>query len=239
MELLKNKIVYYTVGIFFILASSVVFYQYMHSRWNIVIHGLQTLSEEEIESYVSYYLKENPEKISSQDIEQILKFHPRVESVRVSIWFKTISITIEEKKTGYLFQNGNAVSEVSPDGKILQELVVEKNHLSPDFPIFYLTAENDNEITTIKRDIIQLWEKTKSSHGFIWQRLSEFVLLRDEMGNPEIDVFHAFLPLKISIFAKMDINTFRKLWAILYLVETENFAKKSLIRIYSDHAVME
>lgn len=239
MELLKNKAAYLATGVFLVLSSLVLYFYAWNSQWHISISGLQSLTNGEMVSYVNFYLKENSKNVSSREIKNILEFHPRVKSAEVSIFLKRIRIRLVEKTGGYLVHNGPYVSEITTNGQVLQEMILEKNHLSEDFPIFYLTVENDNELSTLKRDIIRLWEATKVSHGFIWERLSEIVLKRDEMDNPEIDFFHSYLPVKIAMFQKFDSHALRKLWAMLYLVETENYSKKASIRIYQDHGVLE
>jgi hypothetical protein len=227
------------MGVFLIILSAAVYYYKYKSKWSIDITGLHSLTHEEINSYVQYYLKENSENISSNEIKSILEFHPRIKSAEVSIRLKRINISIVEKTTGYLEHNNQYVGEISSNGQVLQEMIFQKNHLSEDLPIFYLTVENDNEISTIKRDIIRLWDATKISHAFIWKRLSEIVLKRDEMDNPEIDFFHSYLPVKITMYNKFDSYAFRKLWAVMYLLESENYSKNASVRIYQDHGVLE
>lgn len=239
MELLKNKLFYTATGFTLIGLSLLVYFFGSRSEWKIKVSGNQSLTGEEINSYVQYYLKENPENVSSDEIKKILEFHPRIKSARVNITMKTIRISLVEKPAGYLSHNNHYLSEIASNGQILQEMIIEKNHLSEDFPIFYLTVENDNEIMTIKSDIIHLWEATKISHAFIWERLSEIVLKRDEMDNPQIDFFLSFLPVKITMYNKFDAYAFRKLWAVLYLMETENYSKQAAVKIYQDHGVFE
>jgi len=239
MELSRNRFFYYITGFSLIILSFAIYYFSFLSPWGISIDGLRSLSQKEVEGYVQYYLKENPQKVSDTEIKNILEFHPRIQSVAVKIRFRKIYISIVEKNAGYLEHNRESISEVTADGQVLQEMVVEKNHLSEDFPIFYLTAENDNEISAIKRDIIRFWEATKISHAFLWQRLSEVVLKRDEMDNPEIVFFHSHLPVKITMLNKFDTLAFRKLWAVVYLMESENPSRKTNVRIYQDHGVME
>ncbi|MDH4262037.1 MAG: hypothetical protein OEV78_03220 [Spirochaetia bacterium] len=239
MEILRNKIFHLSTGVLLILLSTVTYFYINKSDWSISVKGIESITQNEIISYVRFYLKENPDKISSSEIKKILEFHPRIQSAEVKIHLKSINISIIEKHTAFLLHNDHFISEITSNGQILQEMIVEKNHLSENLPIFYLTAEKDNEMSTIKSDIIRLWEATKNSHAFIWERLSEIVLKRDDMENPEIDFFHSYLPVKITMYNKFDVYEFRKLWAILYLMETENYSKKATIRIYQDHGVIE
>ena len=239
MELSRNNKIYVIAGLLFILTSAGVFIFTLNSSWKISINGLRTLGNREVLSYVEFYIKENPQNVTSKDIKTLLEYHPRIQSAEVSVFIKRINITIHEKTAGFLTHNNGYISEESSDGKMLQEMVVEKNHLSEDFPIFYLTTENDNELSTLKRDIIRLWESTRLSHSFIWKRVSEIVLKRDEMDNTAIEFFHSYLPVKITMYNNFNSEEFRKLWAILYLTETGDYHKKTSIRIYTDHAVLD
>lgn len=242
MGLLKNKKFYLFIGCLCLFLAGAVFYSNSRSQWSISIRGLHTLGEREVKGYVLYYLKNHPENVSSSEIEEILKFHPRVKTAKVTVFLKNISIVLTERKSGYLWQQGTDISEVSENGEVLQDVVTKKGHLLEDMPIFYLTAENDNEIKAVKSDIIRLWEKTRGSYSFVWDRVSEFVLLKDEMGDPEIEIYHSFVPVKIVFSGKMDVEDFRKLWALFSLVESGvesgKIHKNTTIRVYQNHAVM-
>jgi len=239
MEILKSKRLILALGVLMLLASVILMYDYLKSDWKISIEGNHTLTRNEIESYIRFYINQNPDNIVTEDMEEILKFHPRIKEAKVKRILKNIFINLTEKQTGYLVHKGNSINEVSLNGKIIRESIAEKNHLSEKFPIFYLTAENEPEIETIKGDIIQLWEKTSSSHGFLWTRISEIELTRNEMNNPIINLYHSFFPFKFTLYDKMDINSLRKLWAIFNLLESETLRGWKLARIYNDHAVLE
>jgi hypothetical protein len=239
MEILKNKKLFLVTGIILLTSSIFVFVDYVRSDWQIKISGNQTILESEIERYVLFYINQNQDRIVPADIEQILLFHPRIESAIVKKRFKQIVINLKEKQTGFLLHQKNTISEISLNGTIIQESVSEKSSLSENFSIFYLTAENEPEIETIKGDIIQLWEKTGVSHSFIWSRISEIELTQNEMNNPVINLYYSFFPFKITLHDKMDINSLRKLWAIFNLLESQNLREWKLARIYQDHAVLE
>jgi len=224
-----------------LVALSLIWFLYStiftDSQTNIEINGLQTIPYEEIENPVRHYLKNNKSILNPEDIESMIALHPRVASVKVVPGIGKITINITEATSAYLVNNGSTISEVDLDDKTLQEEVWKKEQLTEDLPIFYLTPEKANEIKTLRSDIIRVWEKTRDSHSFIWHRVSEIVV-KIRHGKPEITFYHAERNARIIFTGRFTFTSFRKLWAILYYLDSDITHERAVIKVYEDHATL-
>jgi len=237
----RNRVMLLTGGVLIIIASAYLIYNTysgVNQPWTIKIEGNKMMPEREFASLISNYIKNQNGNISAKEIKNLLLLNPRIKSCSVKISRNTIHLNLVEQETGYLEQTSIHITENTLSGKVLQEKIEKLGHLNPDQPILYLTAAKDIEIKTLKRDIIQLWDKTKYAYSFIWTRISEIEIGRDETGHPELTVYTVKPPARIRLEGKFDEESFRRLWAILYYLESLQPKKTVNVQIYNDHAVI-
>ncbi|MES0490526.1 MAG: hypothetical protein ABUK01_11065 [Leptospirales bacterium] len=236
-----NRLMLLTGGAFIIIASAWLIYNTysgIDRPWTIKIEGNRMMPEKEFASLISNYINNRKGNVSAQGIKNLLLLNPRIKNCSVHISRNVIEISLKEQETGYLEQISPHITEHTLNGKTLQEKIEKLGHLNPDQPILYLTASNDIEIKTLKSDIIQLWDKTKYAYSFIWTRISEIEIGRDETGHPQVFIFTVKPPARIRLEGKFDEESFRRLWAILYYLEHLQPKKMVNVQIYNDHAVI-
>ncbi len=217
-----------------------------------VVRGLQTLSEQDILGIVNFLARQSvPPKVSAikpEELKEMLSLHPRIKSATVTRQKAKLFIEIVEKEPGYLVHRPPYLMEVSPDHEIVQERITQKMEITPEIPIFYLTAEKDNEVSLIKRDIIQLWTRTRELYAGLWEKISEIKIRRANAGQIEIVFYLTEQPVSIIVYDKFGPDEMAKLWAVIAYVEEDNktdsdAAKsrskpKKLIKIFGDHAIV-
>ena len=214
------------------------YYFALDKAWTINVQGNKNINDSEITELVSFFFKANDHSVTSVDLKNYLELHPRIKECKIALNDHEINIVINEHESSYLEHRGNYFSEYSPTGEILIEKIQQIRHLNPDQPIFYLTAPNENETLLIKRDIIQIWNKTKYSYHFLWSRISEIEIAKDNLGHPEVFVYTTGHQAKLQIGKKFDQESFRRIWAIIYYLDDQKINKPLDIQIFKDHAII-
>ncbi|MDW8305542.1 MAG: FtsQ-type POTRA domain-containing protein [Leptospiraceae bacterium] len=209
----------------------------------VIIRGNHRISQDEILFVIKDVVQQ--EKWNKATIEEMLLMNPRIRDVQLEIKSGgKLVVDIQEKETLYLEQTAEGIREIGPEGEILQE-EAEKSHMAApesELPILYLTKAKD-ELTmaaALKRDIINLWQKTKKSYAFIWGRLSEFEIAPTDSGSPglEIRCYPVSMQARIVLKSALDESLLRRLWAILYYMEKYHARSKVVVELYDQNAVL-
>jgi len=239
-QILQNRTTLIVGSVLIILSTFFFYYTYTKKKQTYVIsvNGNHYISKTEVKNIVNEYLQKFPENPDNTEIEEIIGLHPRIKSVQVIRKGGNIQVTIEENSKTYLYQNGTALSEANLEDQTIQEEIIEDRLLPSDIPIFYLTAEKDNEILTIKRDIIQIWDQTSIAYDFIWNKISEIEIKKDEKNQPGIYLYTIYGNVVLFIPEKFNKEVLERVWAILYYIEHNEIRRPSLIKIYDDHAII-
>lgn len=189
----------------------------------VIIEGLQTVSEEEVRGVINLMIEQaSPPAANSlnlNELTEMLTLHPRIDKVQATLARSRLTIQIRENETGYLVHRPPNLMEYSKSHEILQERISEKKEIPREIPIFYLTAEKDNEISLIRRDIMHIWSQTREYYSGIWEKISEISIGRTSAGQIEILFFHAEQPVSIAVYDNFGTKELAKLWAILAFIE--------------------
>ena len=249
----NNKRVILLTGTSFSLAGLLLlvymtfFYRSSGDGWNITVEGNKHIEEKEIVDTVLYLLRTMPDGVSDKDIENALTLNPRIsEAIVKKRPGKRIIIEIIENQTGYVVHlqklNKTVFAEYDLNDMLMAEfdLSLKDKFLDSRVPIFYLTVpkENKNYAEKTRRDIIQLWARTKEKYGFIWERISEIEITGFTSKKPGFYFYPAVA--RASIFTQLELKDdfLKRLWAVLYMLEKSDKNKWYNIEIHLDHALV-
>ncbi|MDH5719962.1 MAG: hypothetical protein OEZ13_04990 [Spirochaetia bacterium] len=215
--------------------------------WNILVKGNKHIQENEIKETVLYLLRTLPDGASASDIEKALMFNPRITHAAVKIRpGKLIQVEIIENETGYLvhinLNKKTILAEYDLKDLLMAESDLSENNRELDsrLPIFYLTVpkENKNYAENIRRDIIQLWARTKEDYGFIWERISEIEITAVSRKKPGFFIYTAAARARIFTQIPLKEDFMERLWAVMYMLEKIDKTKWYTIEIHYDHALV-
>lgn len=215
-------------------------------NWKIKVEGNEVLTPKEIEEVARYLLRSEIGGISVQELQDTLQLNPRIAYAKVSIKSgKNLHIVIREKPTEYVLHIPPSFHEKSATGETLSGNMEKMNsQIFPDIPIFYLTSkiEENKKTGELRRDIIRLWNDSRTSYSFLWERISEIEIKRGTRNLHESGYVYIIYPTqnrsRIVISGRFNVQTLRRLWAVFYYIETKLQNAWSDIEIQEKSAII-
>lgn len=219
-------------------------------QWQIAVSGTRYLQVPEIQNMILFLLRSNPQGITQEDIRQALLLNPRIKNADVQIDGKKMNIRIVEITPALLVDYPNSMVELSDQMKLLQEDFLG-NPLSFDLnlPLYSVSnatqkniEKNKKEFTKYQRDIISLWEATKNSYAFIWERISEIEILWQQ-GKPRFSLYLTTSQTRISVGSEISLALLQRLWAIFYYMEQISSSQVTQqvmqVDVFQRHAIVK
>ena len=197
--------------------------------WSVEVAGeLKPEQKKEIQETILYFVKINKNRIDKKAIQDILSLNPRIKKVtRVDISLqKTISIEVKLKKTAYIGHDpkNHRFQEVSTKEETLEEDIKKFDKIDAEIPILCLTdnvrsgkgptmAYSGSSFSSMKRDIISAFRKTRAEYAFIWRYISEICLGE---GYYRYIIYSTHVRSRIETNEKFDRMLLRRLWAVFF-----------------------
>ena len=197
--------------------------------WSVEVAGeLKPEQKKEIQETILYFVKINKNRIDEKVIKEILSLNPRIKKVvRVDISLqKKVSVEVSLKKTAYIGHDpgSNRFQEISTEEEILEEDIKKFDNIDAEIPILCLTdnvpsrkgpsmAYPGSSFSSMKRDIISAFRKTRAEYAFIWRYISEICLGE---GYYRYIIYSSHVRSRIETNEKFDRMLLRRLWAVFF-----------------------
>ena len=229
-------------------------YEIMYPRknWNIEIVGnVKQAQKKEITDTIAYFIKINQNQISKKSLEDILKLNPRVADV-ISVDIssnKKIVIDIKLEKTAYVYHHpqNDKFQEVSLSHKVIEEDINNFSEIQPEIPVLCLTTNHsfrDGNVyakggilsVKMRRDIISTFKETKQDYAFVWRSISEICFTRHLYYYT---IYSNNTRSRIQTDEKFDTHLLRRLWAVLYYLQSNFKTKLTKVRLNRHNAYVK
>ena len=216
----NKKLLIFSSGFIFIfigliLVVYIFFFSSSHNKWSIQIEGSKTISKKEIKTLISYLIRTEKKGISTEQLEEALLLNPRIKTAYVYIRpNKIMKIIITEKQTSHINQTNGKFSEISEDFFVIEEDIQQLNKtIQSEIPMFYtLKTTSKKRNKKVKKQITNLFLTTKNKYAFIWQRISEIKITRNN-----IIIYPSTSRTKILIHDKFDKYILKRIWGVFII----------------------